>query len=94
MLLAFFNSDERIEDDILNRIKKHKNDRHFYRMIGILRTSGSEKSVNYFIDLLQANEFDSEKTKIILQIVQNIVNTKKIKRKTRRKFENYLDETQ
>lgn len=94
VLSSFFNSDEIIENEILKRIDDYTGQRYFYRMLGILRTSGTEKSVNHLIDMMKVNDFNLNVQKSILQTIYGITDREKMRRKYRKKLENYLKETQ
>ena len=63
-------------------------------MLGILRTSGTEKSVNHLIDMMKVNDFNLNVQKSILQTIYGITDREKMRRKYRKKLENYLKETQ
>ncbi|MEP7195548.1 MAG: hypothetical protein ABI851_03455 [Saprospiraceae bacterium] len=94
VLLSFFNSDKTIEIEIINRIGDYINQGYFDRMLGILRTSGTEKSVNYLIEMMKVNNFDLNVQESILQTIYGITDREKIKSKYRKKLENYLKEKQ
>ena len=94
VLSSFFNSNEIIENEILKRIDDYTGQRYFYRMLGILRTSGTEKSVNHLIDMMKVNDFNLNVQKSILQTIYGITDREKMRRKYRKKLENYLKETQ
>jgi SOS response regulatory protein OraA/RecX len=61
-------------------------------MLGILRTSGTNKSVEHLTDLLKEKKFDMDDTKSILLAIYEISDREKIKRKVRKDFEKYLIE--
>jgi len=91
----FFGAEgEIIENEILKRIDDYTGQRYFYRMLGILRTSGTEKSVNHLIDMMKVNDFNLNVQKSILQTIYGITDREKMRRKYRKKLENYLKETQ
>lgn len=94
VLASFFNSDEAIEFEILNRIGNYKDQNFFYRMLGILSTSGTEKSVNYLVKSLKENKYNLNDKKIILQVIYELIDRKKIQKESRINFEKYLRETQ
>lgn len=93
ILTSFFYSDEPVEEIILARIDAYVGDRLFYRMLGILRTSGTSRSVEHLTGLLEANSFDLNTTKLVLQAIYGITDRRKVERKARKQFENYLEET-
>lgn len=94
VLTSYFYSDETIEIEILNRIDDYIGQRYFYRMLGILRTSGTQKGMNHLVGMMKVSEFDLNVQKSILQTIYGITDRNKIKRKYRKNLENYLRETQ
>lgn len=94
ILLSFFDANENIENEILSRMNDYLGHQYFFRMLGILRRSGTEKSIDFLLGLMKDNEFDLNDKKSILQTIYWITDNKKVKRRTRKRFEHYLKETQ
>lgn len=90
IITAYFYSESSIEDEILSRIDSYINERYFYRMLGILRTSGTDKSVDHLLVILEENDFEINEVKSILQSIYGISDRIKIKKKTETRFDNYL----
>lgn len=93
MLLSMPHANKTIEDEVLTRLPNNIDELYFYRMLGILMYSGTEKSMNQLIQLMDTNEFSLNKKKAILQTIYKISDRIKVKRKTRKNFENYLSST-
>ena len=83
ILNSLFYSNNCVEDEILKRIDKVEEWRFFYRMVGILRTSGGMESINYFNSIIpKIKEEDKVKAIVtaVYTILKNILEiTKKIK---------------
>lgn len=90
IITSFFYSNASIETDILKRIPDNLDGKFFYRMLGILRTSGTTESVEYLTSLLKTNSFNLNEQKSILQVIYGIMDREKVKRKTRKKFNEVL----
>ena len=94
ILISFFHSNPSIEHEILSRIESYIGERYFYRMLGILSTSGTDESVYFLINMMQQHQFDLNTQKSILQTIYGITDRLKVKRKTRKHFEQFLEESE
>lgn len=93
ILLTFFNSDASIETAILDRIVDYQKSKLFYRMLGILRTSGTNKSAIFLLDMLKNTACSTQEKDSILQAIHGIKKRKQLTNKTQREFEQYLAES-
>lgn len=93
LITSYFYSNESIEADILNRIEFYIEEKYFYRMLGILRTSGTEKSVEYLTKMMRDHNFHINDSKAILQAIYGITDRHQIKKKIDNKFQEYLATT-
>lgn len=94
MLYAYFNSNESIEEAILSRIESYVAHRVFYLMLGVLGTSGTEKSIDFLIQMMRKNNFELNKQKVILQAIYGITDREKISKSVTKRLKNYLEETE
>lgn len=90
ILLTFFNSDASIETAILDRIVDYQKSKLFYRMLGILRTSGTNRSATFLLDMLKNTACSAQEKDSILQAIHGMKKRKQLTNKTQREFENYL----
>ncbi len=93
ILLTFFNSDASIEPAILDRISDYQKSKLFYRMLGVLRTSGTNRSATFLLDLVKNTACSAQEKDSIIQAIHGIKKRKQLTNKTQREFENYLTES-
>ncbi len=92
IFLAMFNSKMAIEDWIFNNVDTNKIDAHKHRIMGVLRTSGGDRSAKYLLKKLHS-ENDLKEIKIILLAIYGIMDRETTKKRTNRKILTYLRET-
>lgn len=90
IILVFFNYDASIEQDILDRIVSYQKSKIFYRMLGVLRTSGTNTSATFLLDMVKHSACSAQEKDSILQAIHGIKKRKQLTNKTQREFEQYL----
>lgn len=88
ILVAYFYSNQELESEILKRINPEN--QFFYRMTGMLRTSGGEKSINYLLNLLKNNDCDLNTKKSLLHTIYDITDRVTINNETATSLEIFL----
>lgn len=94
VLSSFWGANSSVENAILSRIESYKNHRFFNIMLVILHTSGTERSIEPLIQMMQKNQFDTKTRNLILLVVYRILDRGKVRRKVRKGFEVFLGEHQ
>ena len=89
LLSSTFAFDEKLEEEILNRIISIEDKRFYYRMIGILSGIGGQKSIEYFCKVLSNSTYDEKDLNLLINSSYIII--RRTKENTyRQKFENVL----
>lgn len=86
IIRSLFDSSDEIENEILNRISNYLHQDIFSRMLGFLRTSGSDRTVQYLVMLLENKELNLEQKKLIIDAIIQIIERGKVKVSTNNKF--------
>jgi hypothetical protein len=76
MLTSFFETDESIEPEMIKRMSNQNNNKYFWRMVGILGTSGSNNSIRYLTSYLQNQKLELKELTIILSVIYEIKSSK------------------
>lgn len=94
VLVAFFNSDDAISNEMKKRIGKAKFERYFYRMYGIINTSSSSKFPINQIEILENIDYKIEEEKLdyILQSFYTPNWLKEIESKDLERLKRILDD--
>jgi hypothetical protein len=89
LLSSTFTFDNKLEEEILNRIISIEDKRFYYRMIGILSGIGGQKSIEYFCNQLSNSTYDEKDLNLLINSSYMII--RRTKENTfRQKFENIL----
>lgn len=76
MLTSLFETNEFVETEIIKRMSNQSNTKYFWRMIGILRTSGSKNSIEYLTAYLQNQKLELKELTLILSVIYEIKSSK------------------
>ena len=93
MLRSLFESDQFVEAEIIKRMSNKDNDKFFYGMLGILRTSGSENSIKYLTNHLQTHKLKLKETELILSAIYEIKGNKHVSNNIWNSFYAFLKES-
>ncbi|MBL7824113.1 MAG: hypothetical protein JNK69_11965 [Saprospiraceae bacterium] len=93
MLCSLFDSKQFIEEEIIKRMSKEDNYKFFYRMLGILTTSGSNKSIKYLSNHLKTHKLELKETELILRAIYEIKSNKRIDEPIWTSFKNFLKDS-
>ncbi len=90
MLTSLFETNESIETEIIKRMSNQSNNKYFWRMIGILSTSGSNNSIRYLTSYLKNKKLEPKELTLILRVIYEIKSSKNIEDGTWNSFKQLL----
>jgi hypothetical protein len=93
ILRSLFDSGKEIENEILKRISNYLQDDIFYRMLGILRTSGSDRSVQYLTMILENKVFNLKQKKLIIDAIIQIIERGKVNDSSKNRFNKLIKDS-